>query len=207
MNSEARFARSRIRALMPALEAAGLAPSRIADAAAHLARARDALELATEAVLARAARPQDGRLLLDAAALVAAPREVGLRALAALLMAVSGEAYRPRFEALERLFDSIGSGALGRGATLHGCRLFPAPRGAAGFWSQNADFGAGKFQEPAESPVNRAARPGLRKAAETLNVLLAGNALETSYLINCAGTLAHMRGDGFGCLTPGQTLS
>jgi tRNA(Ile)-lysidine synthase len=128
MNSEARFTRSRIRALMPALEAAGLAPSRIADAAAHLARARAALELATEAVLARAVRPEDGRLLLDGAALIAAPREVGLRALAALLMAVPGEAYRPRFEALERLFDSIGSGALGGGATLHGCRLFPAPR-------------------------------------------------------------------------------
>ena len=130
MNSEARFARSRIRGLMPALEAAGLSSSRIADAAAHLARARTALELATEAVLARAARPDGSRMLLDAEALLAAPREVGLRALAALLMAVSGEPYRPRFEALERLFDSIASGKLGRGATLHGCRLFPAPRAA-----------------------------------------------------------------------------
>jgi tRNA(Ile)-lysidine synthase len=128
MNSEARFARSRIRGLMPALEAAGLSSLRIADAAAHLARAREALELATEAVLARAAKPQSERVLLDADALLAAPREVGLRALAALLMAVSGEGYRPRFEALERLFDSIGSGELGKGATLHGCRLFPAPR-------------------------------------------------------------------------------
>ncbi len=128
MNSEARFARSRIRGLMPALEAAGLSPLRIADAAAHLARARAALELATEAVLARAAKTAGDRVLLDAQALLAAPREVGLRALAALLMAVSGESYRPRFEALERLFDSIGSGKLGKGATLHGCRLFPAPR-------------------------------------------------------------------------------
>jgi tRNA(Ile)-lysidine synthase len=128
MNSEARFARSRIRGLMPALEAAGLSPARITGAAAHLARARAALELATEAVLARVVRPDGARLLLDAAALMAAPREVGLRALAALLMAVSGEVYRPRFEALERLFDSIAAGTLGRGATLHGCRLFPAPR-------------------------------------------------------------------------------
>jgi tRNA(Ile)-lysidine synthase len=128
MNAETRFARSRIRGLMPALEAAGLSSARIAAAAAHLARARAALELATEAVLARAARADGARVLLDAGALMAAPREVGLRALAALLMTVSGDAYRPRFEALERLFDSIGSGKLGRGATLHGCRLFPAPR-------------------------------------------------------------------------------
>jgi len=130
MNSEARFARSRIRALLPALEAAGLSPARIADAAAHLARARAALELATEAVLARAARPDGHRVLLDAPALAAAPREMGLRALAALLMAVSGQPYRPRFEALERLFDRLAQGELGGGATLHGCRLSPAPRAA-----------------------------------------------------------------------------
>ncbi len=128
MNSEARFARSRIRGLMPALEAAGLPPSRIADAAAHLARARAALELVTEAVIARAARADGARVLLDSGALMAAPREVGLRGLAGLLMAVSGEPYRPRFDALERLFDNIADGKLGRGSTLHGCRLFPAPR-------------------------------------------------------------------------------
>jgi tRNA(Ile)-lysidine synthase len=133
MNSEARFARSRIRSLMPALEAAGLSPIRIADAAAHLARARAALEMATDAVLARVAIPDGDRMLLDAKALMAAPREVGLRALAALLMRVSGEPYRPRFDALERLFDNIAAGKPGRGATLHGCRVFPAPRAAQAF--------------------------------------------------------------------------
>jgi tRNA(Ile)-lysidine synthase len=136
MNSEARFARSRIRGLMPALEAAGLSPARIADAAAHLARARAALELAAEAVLTRAARPDGARMLIDPAALMAAPREVGLRVLAGLLMGVSGEPYRPRFEALERLFDGIATGKLGRGATLHGCRLFPAPRAAQAFGAE-----------------------------------------------------------------------
>ncbi len=140
MNSEARFARSRIRGLLPALEAAGLSAKRIADAAAHLARARLALELATEAVLARAARVEGSRVLLDAKALLAAPRELGLRALAGLLMAVSGAAYRPRFEALERLYDSVAAGKLGRGATLHGCRLFPAPRAAQVFGSQTLVF-------------------------------------------------------------------
>jgi tRNA(Ile)-lysidine synthase len=155
MNSEARFTRSRIRALMPALEAAGLSPPRIADAAAHLARARAALELATDAVLARAVRPDGVRLLLDAAALMAAPREVGLRALAALLMAVSGAAYRPRFEALERLFDSIAAGALGRGATLHGCRLFPAPRNLQVFGAKTLVL-ARESSRTGESPVNRA---------------------------------------------------
>jgi tRNA(Ile)-lysidine synthase len=128
MNSDTRFARTRMRALLPALEEAGLSPQRIADAAAHLARARAALELASEAVLARAVVRDGPRLLLDARALAAAPRELGLRSLATLLMAVSGQAYRPRFEALERLFDRLAGGGLAGGATLHGCRLAPAPR-------------------------------------------------------------------------------
>jgi tRNA(Ile)-lysidine synthase len=84
-------------------------------------------------VLARVAIPDGDRMLLDAKALMAAPREVGLRALAALLMRVSGEPYRPRFDALERLFDNIAAGKPGRGATLHGCRVFPAPRAAQAF--------------------------------------------------------------------------
>ena len=128
MNGEPRFARSRIRALLPALEEAGLTAQRIADAALHLGRAREALDMATAAVLARACRRQDNMLLLDAEALAAAPREIGLRALAGLLGSVGGQAYRPRFEALERLFDRLAGGSLGGGATLHGCRIAPAPR-------------------------------------------------------------------------------
>ncbi len=140
MNGEARFARSRIRALLPLLAEAGLTSRRIADAAAHLARARQALDLATAAVLARAlhrveGRQEEGVVLLDPEALAAAPREIGLRALAALLGTVSGAVYRPRFDALESLFDRLaasGSRAgsrtgLGGGVTLHGCRIGPAP--------------------------------------------------------------------------------
>jgi len=141
MNSEARFARSRIRALLPDLAEAGLTARRIADAAAHLARAREALDLATAAVLARALQQaggqQAGVLLLDPVALTEAPREIGLRALAALLRKVSGAAYRPRFDALESLFDRMAKvPGLGGGATLHGCRLSPAPVRHQAFGSQ-----------------------------------------------------------------------
>jgi tRNA(Ile)-lysidine synthase len=97
-----------------------------------MAAAREALELVTAAVLERAVAasppdsPQPG-LLLDPAALAAAPRELGLRALAALLQRVSGQGYRPRFAALERLHGQIAGGTLGGGATLSGCVLRPAP--------------------------------------------------------------------------------
>jgi len=127
MNQDDRFARSRIRALGAGLAAAGLSPERIAAAAAHLSRAREALDLVTDAVLARAAKAGGGGVLVDPLALAAAPREVGLRALVRLLMGISGAQYRPRFEALERLFDRVCGGSLGGGATLGGCRIGPAP--------------------------------------------------------------------------------
>ena len=126
MNRDPRFSRVRIRDTMTVLEQAGLSTSRIADAANHLGRAREALEMVTAAVLTRACRSDGGRILVEASALRSAPREVGLRALSRLLMAVSNQAYGPRFERLERLFDSIVDESLGAGRTLHGCRVAPA---------------------------------------------------------------------------------
>jgi tRNA(Ile)-lysidine synthase len=133
MNDDPAFDRVKIRKAMAALAPAGLTVARIAAAAAHLARARESLEIVTEAVLARAVRPVTGGVLLDPAVLGAAPREVGLRALAGVLKAVSGQAYRPRFESLERLFDQIGGGILGAGATLHGCHIRPAGKAGKDF--------------------------------------------------------------------------
>ena len=125
MNEDDAFDRVKIRRAGKMLADLGLTAQRLAAAAAHLARARAALESMTEAVLAQATAKGAGGVLLNPAVLVAAPREVGLRALAALLMKVSGQAYRPRFDALERLFARIAAGTLGGGATLHGCHIAP----------------------------------------------------------------------------------
>jgi tRNA(Ile)-lysidine synthase len=138
MNDDPRFDRVRLRQAASALAQAGLSPARIADAASHLARAREALETVTAAVLARACRPaRDGEgILLDPMALAAAPRELGLRALAALLMQAGGQSYRPRFDALERLFGHIQGGTLAKGVTLHGCRIAPARAGMRFFGAE-----------------------------------------------------------------------
>jgi tRNA(Ile)-lysidine synthase len=131
MNDDDAFDRVKIRRAGKVLSGLGLTAPRLAAAAAHLGRARAALESMTDAVLAEAiAKPPRGQagVLLNPAVLTAAPREVGLRALAALLMSVSGQAYRPRFDALERLFTRIAAGTLGGGATLHGCHIGPAPQ-------------------------------------------------------------------------------
>jgi tRNA(Ile)-lysidine synthase len=126
MNEDTRFARVRIRQLMPALEEAGISTVRIAQAARHLARAREALDAETARFLALHAHfAPGGPVFLDGAALRAAPRETGLRALSAILMRVSGNTYRPRFERLEHLYDELGHSAA---LTLSGCRIGPAPK-------------------------------------------------------------------------------
>jgi len=142
MNDDPRFARVKIRKHWPELEALGLTPARIADAANHLARARQALEQATAELLARACRFEEDGAVLDGAALTAAPREIGLRALASVLGQISGQTYRPRFERLERLFEAI-SDEPGKGRTLHGCRIGPAA---------NACFGATSLTITREKP-------------------------------------------------------
>ena len=81
------------------------------------------------------------------------PEEIGLRALSQLLMDVSGNTYRPRFERLVRLFGEIrGPGGLRHGRTLHGCRVAPAPK-------RDAVFGASTLaiaREPRRAPSARA---------------------------------------------------
>jgi tRNA(Ile)-lysidine synthase len=133
MNDDPRFARVRIRKAWTTLAELGLSPQRIAAAAQHLGRARDALEDATAELVEAACRFEAERVLVDGTRLAAAAPEIGLRALAHILSSVSGEAYRPRFERLERLYGAIRDGAFKSARTLHGCRIGRAPRIASIF--------------------------------------------------------------------------
>jgi tRNA(Ile)-lysidine synthase len=124
-NRDPTQARARLRRLMPGLAREGLTPARLAAAAGHLGRARAALDLALARLLVGAvALHPAGFAWLDPAPLLAAPEEVGLRALARVLMTVGGAEYTPRLERLERLYARISAG-LERGATLGGCRIVP----------------------------------------------------------------------------------
>ncbi|GAA0526500.1 hypothetical protein GCM10008941_02310 [Rhizomicrobium palustre] len=128
MNADPRFTRVQLRQAMPELSKLGLTPARLALTCGHLARARGALELAAEAVMARASHPLGSAMLLDSEALGCAPPELALRTLASVLMAVSGNPYRPRFERLAALYSAISRGDIAGGRTLHGCRIGPAPK-------------------------------------------------------------------------------
>ena len=158
MNADPRFGRARVRAAWPALQQLGLLPERVAGAAKHLARARAALEAMTEDFLRRGARFDDNGASLDPLRLKMLPREVGLRALAAVLSRVSGEEYRPRFDSLERLFDAILSGSLAGRGTLHGCIVAPALQREQMFGSATLAISRetrGKMKEPAAPPPRR----------------------------------------------------
>jgi tRNA(Ile)-lysidine synthase len=146
MNSDRRFARIRLRAAWPALEECGLSPCRIAAAASHLGRAREALEEDARLLLARACRIEGATALLDAAAIANVPAEVGLRCLVLVLMQVSGRVYRPRFERLERLYaEVVAPGGRIVARTLHGCRIGKAKKA-------QAIFGPGTLLVTREAP-------------------------------------------------------
>lgn len=119
------FQRVRIRTLMPALAGAGLGGARIAASARRLARARAALEAVTAELAAQAVTLHPaGFACVDAAALRAAPTEIGLRLLSQILRCIGGRPYPPADDGLERLYAAIRQG---EGGTLGGCRVVPNP--------------------------------------------------------------------------------
>ncbi len=154
MNADTRFARVRIRSAWPALAALGLTPGRLVEACSHLARARAALEVAAEAVVMRACRPHADGILIDPLALGQAPPELALRALAGILMLVSGNPYRPRFDRLQSLFAAVAEGGLQGGRTLHGCRIAPAPKQARVFGLMTLAVQQEKPRKPPKPPTN-----------------------------------------------------
>ncbi|MGE3475163.1 MAG: tRNA lysidine(34) synthetase TilS [Rhodospirillaceae bacterium] len=122
-NQNSASARVRFRAAREILEREGFSTDRLLATADHMRRARAALDHYVDALLREACVWDTcgvGRVSLNA--LVFAPEEVGLRALAAILQIASGQVYRPRFERLQRLYESLRVGPW-RDATLHGALL------------------------------------------------------------------------------------
>jgi tRNA(Ile)-lysidine synthase len=132
-NADLRFVRARLRKAKAVLLDAGLTPERLAATAKRMARARAALETHTAALLDKCAEPhRAGFCTLDVQALTAAPEEIGLRALARIIMAVGGLDLTPRLDRLERLYVRLCTQKLGRGTTLGGCRIIPAAKPVTG---------------------------------------------------------------------------
>ena len=129
-NQNHKFARVRIRALLPVLAAEGLTAQRLAGTAARLARARNSLEIDVGAALARSAIVYpSGYCQLSPQLLCQISEETALRALARVLICIGGNDYTPRLARIERLHAWLQDGTPGGGRTLAGCRLLPFTSG------------------------------------------------------------------------------
>jgi tRNA(Ile)-lysidine synthase len=125
-NRNPAFARVQVRNRQASFAASGLTPQRLAETSRQLARARVALEHAVDRVLvAGVGLHPAGFALVDPRPLAAAPDEIGLRALAAIIATIGGEEFPPRFDRLERAAAALFGGTLGAGRTLGGCRILP----------------------------------------------------------------------------------
>ncbi|WP_068496899.1 tRNA lysidine(34) synthetase TilS [Magnetospirillum moscoviense] len=122
-NADPAFARVRMRRLLPVLAGEGLSVPRLAETAARMRRARDALDwmVAQRAATSVRLHPA-GFATVDLAAFIDPPEEIGLRLLVRLLQAAGGGDYPPRAERTEGLFQRLAQGRAGK-ATLAGCTL------------------------------------------------------------------------------------
>lgn len=113
-NRDPRFARARLRALLPALAEEGLDAAALARLAVRMARADAALETATDAAGARL-WPAEGPIRFSRAGFVDLPAEIGLRLLGRALAAVAdGPVELGKLEALHgwiAALDPQGHGA------------------------------------------------------------------------------------------------
>jgi tRNA(Ile)-lysidine synthase len=115
MNADPRFARARMRSLLPVLAGEGIDPSEIAATAARLAEAAEAIDAAAGRLIGEA-------VTVDAFAVaallpepfLAAAAAVRRRVLVRLLMAVGGEPYPPRAERLAALLAAMADPEAGR---------------------------------------------------------------------------------------------
>ncbi len=107
-NRDHRFARARMRALMPVLASEGMTAERLAATAHRLRRAAAALDHYVDRLLAAAADiDQFGAIGLSRALWLVEPEEVRLRALARILRAAGGREHVPRIERLMALADAL----------------------------------------------------------------------------------------------------
>jgi len=123
-NHSQKFARGRLRRVMPLLAAEGLTLDSLADLSARAQDVRDALDHATSLLLRVATTFDDaGVIRIDLEHMRSAPRAIAERALGICLQAVHPEDYMPRHASLLTLLTELGADKNMPPRTLHGCLI------------------------------------------------------------------------------------
>ncbi len=108
MNADPRFARARIRQLMPSLAAEGIDAAGLAATARRLAAAAEAIDAGAGKLLARAVALDELAIaVVDPVLFLQAPAELRARALVRLLLGIGGDQYPPRYERLLALLRDM----------------------------------------------------------------------------------------------------
>lgn len=138
-NTDERFDRIKARNMLQTLGELGLTVERLTGLADHMRGEADVLHGALINFANAAVVQDNGDLLIDRAALTAAPQRLQTRILAKAFQWVSTAAYPPRFTALDAMSKQLGDGLSG---TLHGCYISSDCTGGAQTYRIGREFNA-----------------------------------------------------------------
>jgi tRNA(Ile)-lysidine synthase len=120
-NASEKYARGRLRKILPLLESEGLTVESLLNLGARAREAKDALDHITQEFLKNTAQAElGGSVRIDRAGLYATPPEIARRALTACLRYVHDDDYPPEHAAVSALLDAINQGD-DQTRTLYGC--------------------------------------------------------------------------------------
>ena len=124
-NIDERYARVRMRSLMPILENEGLTIDRIIKTTKRMDEARKVMEVLVETLyIEEVKKTKDGYgLFFTSKALTRYPQEISLRFLSRCLLNIGGKQYTPRMHSLERLLDNLMDLDSFKGCTLAHCKI------------------------------------------------------------------------------------
>ena len=121
-NQDTHYERIQMRQLIKEMSVGGLSASVLAETAARMGQAKEALDQQVRRLARDIGQEHHGDITLDLQALLEEPSEISDRLIAAVLCWVSSNPYRPRHAALRRSLEALAGGAA---QSLHGCVLYP----------------------------------------------------------------------------------
>ncbi len=121
-NKAQKFARGRLREVMPLLADEGLTIDRLVDIGIRAAETREAMDCFTdEFIAAHSHQDEWGVIYFEKSALLATPRAIALRAISRALQTIHAEFYAPTHASLSLLLDTLKNEATFSARTLNGC--------------------------------------------------------------------------------------